>query len=117
MSKKDNKLFLIFFCIILATILIAVNSMNSFLYKFNQSTDVHCFVTTARCMLRGDVLYKDVYEQYITKATEIVSDKTKEELDVANTNDELWIKFERAPKNYKFALARTKEIKNDDITS
>lgn len=62
MSKKDNKLFLIFFCIILATILIAVNSMNSFLYKFNQSTDVHCFVTTARCMLRGDVLYKDVYE-------------------------------------------------------
>ena len=56
-------------------------------------------------------------EQYITKATEIVSDKTKEELEIANTNDELWIKFERAPKNYKFALARTKEIKNDDITS
>ena len=65
--------------------------------------------------LSAEIITPD--EQYITKATEIVSDKTKEELEVANTNDELWIKFERAPKNYKFALARTKEIKNDDITS
>lgn len=53
-------------------------------------------------------------EQYFTCATQIISKKTGEELDVANTNDELYIKFERAPKNYKFALARTKEIKNND---
>ena len=52
-----------------------------------------------------------------TKAEEIISTKTNEQLEVANTNDELLIKFERAPKNYKFALARTKEIKNDDTTS
>ena len=53
-------------------------------------------------------------EQYFTCATQIISKKTGEETDVANTNDELYIKFERAPKNYKFALARTKEIKNND---
>ena len=53
-------------------------------------------------------------EQYFTCATQIISKKTGEETDVANTNDELYIKFERAPKNYKYALARTKEIKNND---
>ena len=53
-------------------------------------------------------------EQYFTCATQIISKKTGEETDVANTNDELYIRFERAPKNYKFALARTKEIKNND---
>jgi len=56
-------------------------------------------------------------EQYFTKVLEIGSKKTGEELDVANTNDELYIKFERSPIDYKYALARTKEIKNDDIAS
>ncbi|MBR2525453.1 U32 family peptidase C-terminal domain-containing protein [bacterium] len=57
------------------------------------------------------------YEQYFTKVLDIKSKKTGEDLDVANTNDELYIKFERSPLNYKYALARTKEIKNDDTTS
>ena len=56
-------------------------------------------------------------EQYFTKVLEIESKKTFEELDVANTNDELYIKFERSPIDYKYALARTKEIKNDDVAS
>ena len=57
------------------------------------------------------------YEQYFTKVLDIKSKKTGEDLDVANTNDELYIKFERSPLNYKYALARTKEIKNGDTTS
>lgn len=56
-------------------------------------------------------------EQYYTKPLEIISVKTGEELEVANTNDELLIKFERSPEIYKYAIARTKEIKNDDTTS
>lgn len=89
-----------------------------FLCEFWDKKDDSYLVKTKNKFLKGqeiEIITPD--EQYITKATEIVSDKTKEELEVANTNDELWIKFERAPKNYKFALARTKEIKNDDITS
>lgn len=52
-------------------------------------------------------------EQFVTQAIEI-KNRNDEQLDVANTNDELYIRFERAPKNYKYALARTKEIKNHD---
>ena len=56
-------------------------------------------------------------EQYFTRPLEIFSIKTGEELEVANTNDELLVRFEKAPVDYKYAIARTKEIKNDDITS
>ncbi len=61
-AVKKEKLFLILFCAFLGFVCISINSMNSFLYKFTDNNDVHCFVTTARCMLRGDVLYRDVYE-------------------------------------------------------
>ena len=46
----------------LSLILITLGSQNSFLYRYNSSFDVNCFITTARCMMRGDVLYRDVYE-------------------------------------------------------
>ncbi len=50
------------FCLILAFFCITINSKFSFLYTFHDVGDVHCFITVARCMLRGDVLYRDVYE-------------------------------------------------------
>lgn len=50
------------YCVILSFICITINSKFSFLYKFHDVDDVHCFITVARCMLRGDVLYKDIYE-------------------------------------------------------
>ena len=62
MQKKKEKIFIILFCAFMGTVCIMVNSMNSFLYKFTENNDAHCFVTTVRCMFRGDVLYKDVYE-------------------------------------------------------
>lgn len=62
MKNNKEKIFLFGFCVFLGIVCIAVNSMNSFLYEFTENNDVHCFVTTARCMLRGDVLYQDVYE-------------------------------------------------------
>ena len=50
------------FCLILAFFCITINSKFSFLYTYHDVGDVHCFITVARCMLRGDVLYRDVYE-------------------------------------------------------
>ena len=86
--------------------------------EFWDKKDDFYLVKTKNKFLKGqeiEIITPD--EQYFTKAEEIISTKTNEQLEVANTNDELLIKFERAPKNYKFALARTKEIKNDDTTS
>ena len=62
MDKRREKIYVILFSIILAFICISINSTHSMLYKFMEGQDVHCFITTARCMLRGDVLYKDIYE-------------------------------------------------------
>lgn len=91
---------------------------SDFLCEFWDKKDDSYLVKTKNKFLKGqeiEIISPD--EQYYTKAIEIKSVKTGEDLEVANTNDELLIKFEQAPKNYKYAIARTKEIKNDDITS
>ncbi len=49
-------------------------------------------------------------EKFITQVTEIKNMKD-EELELANTNDELWVKFTKAPDEYNYALARTVGIK------
>ena len=49
-------------------------------------------------------------EKYTTQVTEIKTLKG-EELELANTNDDLWVKFAQAPKEYDYALARTVGIK------
>lgn len=45
-------------------------------------------------------------EQFLTKVIEI-KDKDGYNLEIANTNDELFIKFSQPPNDYKYALART----------
>lgn len=57
-----DKLKLIFVFTILGFICMAIASKNSFLYSFNESMDVNIFAVTVREMLRGNVLYKDVYD-------------------------------------------------------
>ena len=49
-------------------------------------------------------------EKYATQVTEIKTLKG-EELELANTNDDLWVKFAKAPLEYEYALARTIGIK------
>ena len=49
-------------------------------------------------------------EKYITQVTEIKTSKG-EELELANTNDDLWVKFAQPPREYQYALARTIGIK------
>ena len=51
-------------------------------------------------------------EKFITQVTEIKNMKG-EELELANTNDELWVKFTREPVEYNYALARTVGIKGE----
>ena len=52
-------------------------------------------------------------EKFITQLIEIKNLKG-EELELANTNDELLVKLTKAPKEYKFALARTVGIKGEN---
>lgn len=49
-------------------------------------------------------------EKFVTQVTDIKNMKN-EVLELANTNDELWVKFTKAPEDYKYALARTVGIK------
>ena len=46
---------------------------------------------------------------------ESIKTKDGEELDVGNTNDDVYIKFSKAPEDYKYAIARTVGIKNPAI--
>ena len=52
-------------------------------------------------------------EKFIAQVTEIQNMKG-EELELANTNDELLIKLTKAPVEYKYAIARTVGIKNTE---
>ena len=47
-----------------------------------------------------------------TDVTEIKTLKG-EELELANTNDDLWVKFAQAPVEYDYAMARTIGIKGE----
>lgn len=49
-------------------------------------------------------------EKFITQVTDIKTQKG-EEIELANTNDDLWVKFTKAPVEYEYALVRTVGIK------
>jgi putative protease len=65
--------------------------------KFNKNEDFEIITPT---------------EKFVTQITDIKNQKG-EELELANTNGELWVKFIKAPVNYKYALARTVGIKGN----
>ena len=50
------------------------------------------------------------FEKLTTQVTDIRNDKD-EILELANTNNELWVRFTSEPKDYRYALARTVGIK------
>ena len=57
-----------------------------------------------------DIFSCETTEKYVTQVTEIKTLKG-EELELANTNDDLWVKFANPPKEYQYALVRTVGIK------
>ena len=65
--------------------------------KFNKNEDVEIITPS---------------EKFITQVTEIQDEKGFD-LDIANTNNELWVKFTKEPKEYEYALIRTVGIKGE----
>lgn len=61
-NKKLYNLFVVMFLTLIAFVCMAVASKNSFLYQFNESLDVNVFVVTVRGMMKGQILYKDIYD-------------------------------------------------------
>lgn len=53
------------FCgaVLLATLLMTFGSMTSFLFPLHTGVDQNCFLSVAKAMLEGKVLYADIYEQ------------------------------------------------------
>lgn len=50
-------------CFGIAFIFLAICSKSSFLYPMNDWVDANCYITVAKSMLQGKVLYADIYEQ------------------------------------------------------
>ena len=84
-----------------------------FLCEFWEKADNGFLVKVKNKMLLGDEIeIITPKEKFVTKVVSIV-DKKGEVLDVANTNDELIISFEKSPIDYNYAIARTIGIKNE----
>ena len=82
-----------------------------FLFEIRGKSDEGYFVKIKNKVLLGDeVEIITPHEQFTTKVTEIIDEKGFN-LDVANTNAELYLKFEKNPQDYKYGLARTLGIK------
>lgn len=62
-----------------------------------------------KILLNDEVEIITPEEQFVTKVVEI-KDKDGINLDVANTNDELFLRFLIPPKDYKYALSRTLSV-------
>lgn len=64
MNVIDKKVFIlrILVCALIGFICITFTSRNSFLFGFQDSRDIQIFLTTARELLQGDVLYRDIFE-------------------------------------------------------
>lgn len=82
-----------------------------FLFEFHGKTDDGYLVRIKNKVLVNDeVEIISPSEQFTAKVVEILDDKGLT-LDVANTNAEVYMKFDKNPENYKYALARTIGIK------
>lgn len=58
-----SKGFIWLVCFGIAFIFLAICSKSSFLYPMNDWVDANCYITVAKSMLHGKVLYSDIYEQ------------------------------------------------------
>ncbi len=68
--------------------------------------------TKNKILLNDEIEIITPKEQFVAKVTKIINTKTNEETELSNTNDISWIELSNAPKDYKYALARTVGVKN-----
>ena len=82
-----------------------------FLFEFHGKQDESYLVKIKnKIHLNDEVEIITPSEQFITKVIEI-KNQNGEEQPLGNTNDDVYLKFEKAPKDYKYALARTIGVK------
>ena len=82
-----------------------------FLFEFHGKHDESYLVKIKnKIHLNDEVEIITPSEQFITKVIEI-KNQNGEEQPLGNTNDDVYLKFEKAPKDYKYALARTIGVK------
>ena len=65
--------------------------------KFNKNEDIEIITPS---------------EKFITQVVDIKNDKG-EDIELANTNNELWVKLTKSPTEYEYAIARTVGIKGE----
>lgn len=82
-----------------------------FLFEFHGKSDEHYLVKIKnKVYLNDEIEIVTPSEQFITKILEI-KNKDGEQLPLGNTNDDVYLKFEKSPNEYKYALARTIGVK------
>ena len=82
-----------------------------FLFEFHGKQDDSYLVKIKnKIHLNDEVEIITPTEQFITKILEI-KNKDGEEQPLGNTNDDVYLRFEKVPENYKYALARTIGVK------
>lgn len=82
-----------------------------FLFEFHGKRDDSYLVKIKnKVLLNDEVEIITPSEQFTTKITEI-KNKDGEEQPLGNTNDDVYLKFEKEPRDYKYALARTVGVK------
>ena len=62
-DNSNSGLFELLICAFTAFCLITICSKSSFLYPFNDWDDSNCYFTMGKSMMKGIVLYRDLYEQ------------------------------------------------------
>ena len=62
-------------------------------------------------MLVGDEVEIITPDEQYTSVVEGIINEDGEDVPLGNTNDDVYVKFSQAPKNYKYALVRTVGIK------
>lgn len=84
-----------------------------FLCEFKGEKDGDFFLVKIKnkMLLSDEVEIITPDEQFIAKVEAFKNDKW-EDVELGNTNDDVYVKFSQSPVNYKYALARTVGIKN-----
>lgn len=83
-----------------------------FLFEFHEKeNDSYLVKIKNKIHVNDEVEIISPSEQFTTKVVEIKS-ADGEEKEIGNTNDDVYLKFEKAPVDYKYALARTIGVKH-----
>ena len=80
------------------------------LFTSSSDEDVYFVKVKNKVLLNDEVEIITPSEQFVTKIVEIIDEKGESQ-DLANTNADVYLKFERSPVDYEVALARTIGVK------